>query len=266
MSWGTSEGGIPQPYRMEVKAAHWDLARNRDGELVITSRGANLLNLIFEGKAWRLVENADGGYDLGDEIEPIDGKFNRRSFLLGNTEQWIDPREDGKKVESVRGPGEFPWAKSEVGRLINSLIETVGVDELETWGDWTEAESFAGHTFDLVPHHDTDKDGNPVVYKTKDGTERIDWYFVAAAVDVKGGGKEKAKAPSKTADTSTTTRRRRGGDDTDLATAVKAAWKEFDGSEDEFIDFIQAPDFAHAAALAKLSDDEFDAVVDKAIN
>lgn len=257
MPWGTQEGGIPQPYRIEVLSAHWDKARDRDGKLVTNRNGENLMNLVFEGNAWRLVEEEDGSFSQGEAIEPVDGKHNRRSFLLGNTAQWIDPRENGKRIESTRGEGEMPWSKSEAGRLIGSLVELVGTDTLETWGDWEAADTWSGRTYDLVPAHDLDKEGNPVTYKDRDGNERIDWYFTATAVS----GGEKAAAKSSPA----AGRRRGGKSNGDLASLVKEAYAAFKGSEDEFVDFIQSDDFAGAGELAKLSDEDFDALVTAAV-
>lgn len=256
MPWGTQEGGIPQPYRIEVLAVHWDKARDRDGKLVTNRNGENLMNLVLEGNAWRLVEEEDGGFSQGEVIEPIDGKHNRRSFLLGNTAQWVDPRENGKRIESTRGEGEMPWSKSEAGRLIGSLVELVGTDVLETWGEWEDADTWSGRTYDLVPRHDLDKEGNPVTYKDKEGNERIDWHFGAVAVSGEG-----AAAATSSPAAAKGGRRRKGGDNGDLAGLVKAAFGAFKGSEDEFVDFIQSEEFSGAGELAKLSDEDFDALV-----
>lgn len=259
MPWGTSEGGTPQPYQIEIQSAHWELARNRDGELVLTKNGENLMNLVFEGDAHRLVEEEDGSYSVGERIEPLEGKFNRRSFLLGNTSQWTDPREDGTKVENTRGPDQMPWIKSEVGRLIQSLVDLVGMDELETWGPWEEAKTWEGRTFDLVPTHDVKEDGSPVTFKRGDGEERIDWYLQVVAV----GGGEGKKAPAKKA-----TRGRRkasGADNGSIEAKVKQAYADFKGSEDEFVDYIQSDEFEGADDLAKLDDDSFDKLVDEVV-
>ncbi|MFQ5524239.1 MAG: hypothetical protein ACE5F5_11810 [Acidimicrobiia bacterium] len=251
MPWGTSEGGIPQPYQIKVLSAHWEKARKRDGELVTTRAGENLMNLVFEGEAHRLIEQEDGSYSVGEIIEPLDGEHNRRSFLIGNTSQWVDPRENGEKIESTRGAGEMPWARSELGRLIASLVELIGTDELETWGPWEEASSWAGRTYQLVPTHDTDADGNPVTYTTGDGQERIDWYFQCVGVEKAGGGRKKARS-------------RKSGS-SGLEGKLKKAYDDFDGSEDEFVDYIQTDDFALSGELAKLSDDDFDALIDKVV-
>lgn len=250
MPWGTSEGGIPQPYRIEVQSSHWEKARNREGELVTNRQGENLMNLVLEGNAFRLVEEDDGSFSLGEAIEPIDGKINRRSMLIGNTSQWTDPREDGKKIESVRGPNEMPWARSEIGRLINSLVELVGTDVLEDWGPWEEAATWNSRTFDLVPVHDLDKEGNPVTFTTGAGEERIDWYFTAVAVS-NGAKKSSGK--------------RRGKTSGSLEAAMEKAYKGFKGNEDEFVDFLQTENFDQHESLAKLSDKEFDALVDKTV-
>ena len=264
MPWGTSEGGIPQPYRMEIKSAHWGKARDRDGELVTNRQGENLLNLIFEGDAHRLIEEEDGSFSVGEAIEPVDGKHNRRSFLIGNTAQWIDPREDGSVVEATRGPDEMPWAKSEVGRLINSLVELVGTDTLESWGDWEKAETWSGRSFDLVPKHDLDADDNPITYKTRTGEEKIDWYFIAVA-ESDGTESETGEAAGAetTAETKPARRSRKSSDG--LLKAVQAAYKAFKGNEDEFVNFIETDEFAEHEALAKLDDPAFDALIDKAV-
>ena len=256
MPWGTSEGGIPQPYRMEIKSAHWDKARDRDGELVTNRQGENLMNLVFEGNAFRLVEEEDGSYSVGEVIEPIDGKHNRRSFMIGNTSQWIDPREDGSIIEATRGPDEMPWARSEVGRFINSLVELVGTDTLETWGKWEEAKTWNGRTFDLVPKHDLDADDNPVTFKTRSGEEKVDWYHVVVA-ESGGNGAEAEAKPSR--------RSRSGGSSNNLLAAVQAAYKDFSGNEDEFVSFIETDEFTEHEALAKLDDDAFDDLVNKAV-
>ena len=255
MPWGTSEGGIPQPYRMEIKSAHWEKARNRDGELVTNRQGENLMNLVFEGDAFRLLEEADGSYSVGEVIEPVDGKHNRRSFLIGNTSQWIDPREDGSVIEATRGPDEMPWARSEVGRFINSLVELVGTDTLETWGAWEQAETWNGRTFDLVPKHDLDADDNPVTYKTRTGEEKIDWYFVAVAES--GGNGTEEKKPAR--------RSRSKGSDDGLLKALTVAYKDFSGNEDEFVTFIETDEFEEHQALAKLDDDAFDTLINKVV-
>ena len=258
MPWGVSEGGVPQPYRMAIESAHWEKARDRDGKLVTNRQGENLMNLVFEGAAHRLVEDEDGSFTVGEAIEPVDGKTNRRSFLIGNTSQWVDPREDGKRIEAVRGPDEMPWAKCEVGRLINSLVETVGGDELEKWGKWEEAATWQGRTFDLVPQHDVNKDGEPVTYTDKNGTERIDWYFVAAGVS---GSEAKATAPKGRS----RSRKADSNGETDLKALLAKAYKGFDGNEDEFVDFIQTDEFEGKDAVALLSDDEFDAIVSETV-
>jgi hypothetical protein len=259
MPWGTSEGGTPQPYRIEVLSANWEKARKTDGTLVTSRNGENLMNLVFEGNAWRLVEEDDGSYSQGEAIEPVDGKHNRRSFLIGNTAQWLDPRENGQRIEAVRGPDEMPWAKSEVGRLINSLVELVGADELGTWGDWEDAETWAGRTYDLVPRHDLDKEGNPVTFKNSAGDTKIDWYFGAVAV---GGEGASASTP---AATPAPRRGRAKAPNGDLAGLLKAAYADFKGTEDEFVDYVQSEEFAGMAELAQLSDDEFDAAITAAV-
>ncbi len=253
MPWGTSEGGTPQPYRIEIESAHWEKARNRDGELVVTRNGENLMNLIFEGNAYRLVEESDGSYSVGDPIEPLEGKYNRRSFLLGNTSQWQDPREDGKTVENTRGPDQMPWSKSEVGRLINSLVELLGTDELETWGKWEEADTWAGRTLNLVPTHDVNDDGEPVTFTTSSGDTRIDWYFIADSV-----GEEEKKKRGKG-------RSRAKSNGTVTAEELAADYKKFDGSEDDFVDYIQSDEYRFSEELAKLTDDAFDKLIEEAL-
>ena len=257
MPWGTSEGGIPQPSRMEIKSAHWDKARDRDGELVTNRQGENLMNLVFEGDAFRLVEEEDGSYSVGEVIEPIDGKHNRRSFMIGNTSQWIDPREDGSVIEATRGPDEMPWARSEVGRFINSLVELVGTDTLETWGAWEQADTWSGRTFDLVPKHDLDAKDNPVTFKTRSGEEKVDWYFIAVAESGSNGAETAEAKPSR--------RGRSKGSEDGLLKTLQTAYKDFKGNEDEFVDFIQANEFPEHEALAKLDDAAFDALIDKAV-
>lgn len=259
MPWGTQEGGTPQPYRIEVKNAHWELMRTRDGELVVT-RGENLMTLVFEGDAYRLVEEEDGSYSVGERIDPLEGKYNRRSFRLGNTSQWTDPREDGSKVESTRGSDEMPWAKSDVGRLIQSLVDTVGMDELETWGPWEESKTWEGKAFDLVPTFDKKEDGSPVTYETRDGDKRIDWYFQAVAV---GDGKGKATPSSR--GSSRGRRKTSGTDNGSLEAKVRQAYADFKGSEDEFVDYIQSDEFEASEELAKLDDNSFDSLVDKVV-
>lgn len=264
MPWGTSEGGTPQPYRIEVVEAHWDMVRRGDGTLVETRDGENLMSLVFEGHAKRLIEEEDGSFSVGEDIEPLEGKYNRRSFLIGKTSQWTDPRENGEKIESTRGPDEMPWAKSELGRFIESLVGLIGVDALAEWGEWEEAETWKGHTFDIVPTHDTKKDGSPATYTTGDGEERIDWYFIAVAADEDGGGKAKSSS-SKGRSSGSRSRRSRGKGDSNgsLEDALKKAFSDFEGDEDEFIDFIETDEFDRSEELAKLSDKDFDELMDK---
>lgn len=265
MSWGTQEGGVPQPYRIEVESAAWDLARNKEGELVKNKNGENLVNLVLEGKAWRLIENEDGGHDVGEEIEPVDGKHNRRSFLLGNSSQWQDPREDGKKIDSTRGKDEMPWAQSELGRLMQSLIDLLGVDGLiEKLGeDWNVAANYAGHTYDLLPKHDVNADGSPVTYTSK-GNDKIDWYTVVGALDPEGGAKKAApKRRSRAKKTEEAP-----AEEVSLADALAAAWLAFkpNGNAEEFVEFVQEADnFDRFADLVKLDDEAFDKLMDSVL-
>lgn len=264
MPWGVSEGGVPQPYRIQVENAYWEPVRNNDGELVKASRsGEPLMRLTLEGRAWRL-EDDGGELVIGEEIEPVDGKHNRRGFLIGDQSQWIDPREDGKKIESVRSKDDMPWARSELGQLIKSLIDLVGTDTLDEWGDWHEADSWAGRTYDMVPVFETNDDGEPITYKTRSGEERQRMHWAVANVEEgesKGGSKSGSKGGSKSRGRS----RRKKGDGVDLEAALRAEWEAFTGDEDEFLAYVEGDDFEHAAEVAKLSDDEFDELMDKVI-
>ena len=259
MPWGTSEGGIPQPYRMEVINSHFEKKRDRDGNLISSRNGDNLLTLVWEGNRSRLEETEDG-FEVGEVIEPYEGKYNIRRFDVGWTNTYVDVREDGSQVEHVAFPMDedesMPRTTMGIGRLINSLVELVGADELnEGWEPWYKASAWQGRTFDLAPKHDTDKNGNPV---TRRGDDQIDWYYeIIAIVDQEPAKETEEKKPAR--------RSRSKGSDDGLLKALTAAYKDFSGNEDEFVTFIETDEFEEHQALAKLDDDAFDTLINKVV-
>ena len=258
MPWGTSEGGIPQPYRMEVINSHFEKKRDRDGNLISSRNGDNLLTLVWEGNRSRL-EETESGFEVGEVIEPYEGKYNIRRFDVGWTNTYVDVREDGSQIEHAAFPMDqdesMPRTTMGIGRLINSLVELVGADELnESWEPWYMASAWQGRTFDLAPKHDIDKSGNPV---TRRGDDQIDWYYeIVAIVD---------QEPTKETETKPSRRSRGQGSDDGLLQTLQAAFKNFKGNEDEFTTFIQSDEFPENETLAKLDDDAFDALIDKAV-
>lgn len=262
MPWGTSEGGIPQPYRMEVVNSHFEKKRDRDGNLISSRNGDNLLTLVWEGNRSRL-EETESGFEVGEVIEPYEGKYNIRRFDVGWTNTYVDVREDGSQVEHVASPMDqdesMPRTTMGIGRLINSLVELVGADELnESWDSWYKASAWQGRTFDLAPKHDIDKSGNPV---TRRGDDQIDWYYeIIAIVD-----QESAKEPETGEADKPSRRSRSKRSDDGLLKTLQADFKAYQGNEDEFVNFIQSDEYPQHEVLAKLNDDAFDALVDKAV-